>query len=415
MKNKVALKKFINFAPDNFQEYVAKKISAGEVELNDPYIKRVAVPNQYTIFEGEERVLLATTSKIDGVDRDNEIVLTENIDLEAYRLNPLLMKNHSWSEDPVGHAIMSITTIDRLRQKFIFDEDERSLTTFRKYQSKSLRAFSAGFLPKRVIKNGSKEFGIIADKLMMLGLVSKADIDKTQRILESSILLETSAVSIPANAKAMVEAVSADDIPNTPIIINDTNKDAFEAEIPIVIQQDGSRTTELAFPGKDLTSDTSVLKVVDTVEEPEVEVIDILDGVEDPKDAEGVQKPEVEDPIIPVEDEADTKLEPEMDEPEVEVIDILDGVEDPKDAEGVQKPEVEDPIIPVEDEADTKLEPEMDEQEELDPEDAELTAPQIKTVMKLYKKATPVVYRELTKEDVHEIIIEKVYRLRGGI
>ena len=368
MKNKVALKKFINFAPDNFQEYVAKKISAGEVELNDPYIKRVAVPNQYTIFEGEERVLLATTSKIDGVDRDNEIVLTENIDLEAYRLNPLLMKNHSWSEDPVGHAIMSITTIDRLRQKFIFDEDERSLTTFRKYQSKSLRAFSAGFLPKRVIKNGSKEFGIIADKLMMLGLVSKADIDKTQRILESSILLETSAVSIPANAKAMVEAVSADDIPNTPIIINDTNKDAFEAEIPIVIQQDGSRTTELAFPGKDLTSDTSVLKVVDTVEEPEVEVIDILDGVEDPKDAEGVQKPEVEDPIIPVEDEADTKLEPEM-----------------------------------------------DEQEELDPEDAELTAPQIKTVMKLYKKATPVVYRELTKEDVHEIIIEKVYRLRGGI
>lgn len=361
MKNKIALKKFIDFTPDAFQDYVSKKVKSGEVELDEPYIKRISVPDQYNIFENEERVLLATTSKIGGVDRDNEIVLTENIDLEAYKLNPVLMLNHDWNDLPIGHAVLSVTTVDRLRQKFLFDEDERSITTFRKYQSKSLRAFSAGFLPKRVIKNGSKEFGIIADHLMMLGLVSKADIDKTQRILQSSILLETSSVSIPANEKALMEAVSADNIPNTPIIINDINKDRFQAEIPIERQQDPSHKIELQFPGKRL-GEVPIKKDVDG------DVIENEDGVEDTnEEIQTSEETQFEDSDLFVEDEVDTEIESEMDD----------------------KTEVEGSITSTE--------------------------PQVKTVIKLLKKATPVVYRELTKEDVHEILMEEIYRMRGGI
>jgi len=253
MKTKISLKKFINYLPAQSQESLNKRLS--EIESDNAYLKRISMVGDLTIYKGEERIVLATITKLMR-DRDNEVVISRGVDLTEYEKNPIILVNHNWSSLPVGRALFTNTYDDRIRQKIQFDEDEQSKTIFNKYKSKSLRSFSIGFIPLKIAEYGSPEFSKYADFVIQSGYMDLGEVEQTKRFISKSILIENSVVTIPANTDAIAEAISdTEDDPETEEI-ESTNENSnsttiLQIEAPKAIEVDNIENKQLEIDNKE--------------------------------------------------------------------------------------------------------------------------------------------------------------------
>ncbi|HBT75024.1 TPA: hypothetical protein DEB29_03430 [Candidatus Wolfebacteria bacterium] len=133
------------------------------------------------------------------VDRHGDVVMQEGWDLKHFKKNPVILNSHNYGDatEVIGKASNVKIEDGKLVGKITFAvaENPKAKVIFDLYAGGFLSAFSVGFIPKKFKENkdGSKDWWTI----------------------EEAELLEVSAVSVPANARALAKAkgIDVDELP----------------------------------------------------------------------------------------------------------------------------------------------------------------------------------------------------------
>ena len=150
----------------------------------------------------------------DSIDRDAEIVRSRGIDLKQYRQNPVVFWGHNYSEPAniIGsnvdlavedHGIRALTQF-RMRE-------QKAADIFNCYADATLRAWSIGFIPikghaAKPNEGGAEAPPDLGPNQIVISL-GGGDPSTARWVHDKSILLEYSAVGVPANPDALTEAV----------------------------------------------------------------------------------------------------------------------------------------------------------------------------------------------------------------
>lgn len=171
---------------------MAQAIKRGETEL---YVS--AMPFEVKEVEGQDRVLQFVGSD-ETPDRDNDIIEVAGWELANYRKNPVFLWAHDYRFPPIGRAVR----VAKEDGKLLFDIEFPPEGVFpfadlvyNLYKGKFLRATSVGFIPKKWEIRDDDEL---------------KDLPEWQRgrRYKRQELLELSAVPVPANPNALINARS---------------------------------------------------------------------------------------------------------------------------------------------------------------------------------------------------------------
>jgi len=178
-------------------------------EIENPVIKRLALKNEITIDENEERTVVGIISTPD-IDSDDEIVLPEAIKLNRYRKNPIVLFNHDLDK-PIARATEMKMTENGIEAKTVFGSTPLAQDVFTLMKEGIVRTFSIGFLPIKYFRNGSEEFKFETQKLIARwpNKFTKKMLENVKAIIAQAELFEYSVVSVPANSEAYVTAISS--------------------------------------------------------------------------------------------------------------------------------------------------------------------------------------------------------------
>ena len=122
-----------------------------------------------------------------AVDRDNDTVNPKGWKTANYLKNPVFLWAHDYSQLPIGKAIALEMTGDRLVASVKFADHPMAEAVYRLYKDGFMSATSVGFQPLKVVENEER---------------------RGYDFVEQD-LLEFSAVPVPANPEALIEARSA--------------------------------------------------------------------------------------------------------------------------------------------------------------------------------------------------------------
>ncbi len=151
------------------------------------------MPVEVKTIDKEQGTLEAIFSTQD-VDRHGDVVLQEGWDLKNFKKNPVILDSHNYESatEVIGRAfnvrIESKKLIGEI--EFAIKENPKAKIIFDLYAEGYLHAFSVGFIPSKFKQNkdGTTDWYTI----------------------EEAELLEVSAVSVPANARALAKSKGID-------------------------------------------------------------------------------------------------------------------------------------------------------------------------------------------------------------
>lgn len=146
---------------------------------DDIEITRKAAVADVSESSDDDRTIVARVSTPDR-DRDGEIVEPKGIDLANFNANPILLWVHDYKRPPIGRALWSRIDGKGLLCKFKFAETAFADEIYTLYRDGFLKTFSIGFIPM--------------------------EFDGKTKTHEKVSLLEVSAVPVPSNPMALVEA-----------------------------------------------------------------------------------------------------------------------------------------------------------------------------------------------------------------
>lgn len=146
----------------------------------------------------KENHTLTMVASTQDTDRHGDVVIQSGWDLTMYEKNPVILNSHQYNDATEVIAKATRTEIvgkgkrSRLEQdwKFAVEENPKAKIIFDLYAGGFLNASSVGFIPTKFKQNqdGSTDYWTI----------------------EKAELLEVSAVSVPANARALAKAKGID-------------------------------------------------------------------------------------------------------------------------------------------------------------------------------------------------------------
>lgn len=142
----------------------------------------------------KEKGTLEAIFSTQDVDRHGDIVMQDGFDLKNFNKNPVILNSHNYYDatEVIGRASNVRVENKKLQGTITFAiaENPKAKVIFDLYAGKFLNAFSVGFMPKKFKENkdGSRDWGVI----------------------EEAELLEVSAVSVPANARALAKQKGID-------------------------------------------------------------------------------------------------------------------------------------------------------------------------------------------------------------
>jgi len=168
--------KVIDIQPDEAKK-LAQRLHRKKDEIN-------LIRKTYIVEKGEvlpdERAIVARVSTPDR-DRDGEIVEPKGIDVSHYNSNPILLWAHRYDQPPIGRAMWTRSDDKGLLAKFQFANTQFADEIYSLYRDGFLKTFSIGFIP--------------------------LDFDSIEKVHKKISLLEVSAVPVPSNPNAKVEAM----------------------------------------------------------------------------------------------------------------------------------------------------------------------------------------------------------------
>jgi len=181
-----------------------------KIKLNQGEKAYMQMPIEIKTIDKEVGTLYAIFSTQD-VDRHGDVVFQNGWDLINYKDNPVILNSHNHGDatEVIGKASDVKVEKNKLQGKITFaiNENPKAKVIFDLYAGGFLNAFSVGFIPKKFKENkdGTVNFGVI----------------------EEAELLEVSAVSVPANARALAKAKGIDTD-----ILSDHNQEIENYEQP---------------------------------------------------------------------------------------------------------------------------------------------------------------------------------------
>lgn len=159
------------------------------MELKQGVKAYIQMPVEVKTIDKDLGTLEAIFSTQD-VDRHGDIVMQEGWDLKNFKKNPVILNSHNYNDaaEVIGKASNVRTDGKKLLGDITFAvaENPKAKVIFDLYAGGFLNAFSVGFIPKKFKENkdGTTDWYTI----------------------EEAELLEVSAVSVPANARALAKA-----------------------------------------------------------------------------------------------------------------------------------------------------------------------------------------------------------------
>lgn len=173
--------------------------------LDGAVVERKGFNSDISIFPEEEKTIIATISTSD-IDSDGDIVMPDGCDFSRYSKNPVVMFAHDYSKPPVGKATELKVLSNGIQAKIKFADTEMANDIWSLISGGFLKAHSIGFVTKKALKAGTKEFtDYIKSKSMKVSANCK-------RIVAEFTLVEDSIVPIPSNPSALTQAISAKSI-----------------------------------------------------------------------------------------------------------------------------------------------------------------------------------------------------------
>ena len=145
-------------------------------------------------IDDKEMTLTAYVSTA-TIDRSNEILDPNGVDLTNYKKNPVVLWAHNYEMPPIGKALWVKRDGEGVLSKVKFASTEFAQEIFQLYKEGFLKAFSVGFIPKTH-----------EDKMNKSG--------DNIRTFTKWEMLEYSAVPVPANPDAIALAMQKGFIKN---------------------------------------------------------------------------------------------------------------------------------------------------------------------------------------------------------
>lgn len=191
----------------------------------------MSLPVEVKVVDKDNGTLEAIFSTQD-VDRHGDTVIQEGWDLTNFKKNPVILNSHNYGDaaEVIGKA--SNVRIEKKKLigniTFAINENPKAKVIFDLYSNGFLSAFSVGFIPSKFKedKNGNVDWYII----------------------EEAELLEVSAVSVPANARALAKkkGIEVDVLEEEPEVPEEKDEDVAEEDEEEVIEKEADEIIDEA-------------------------------------------------------------------------------------------------------------------------------------------------------------------------
>lgn len=163
--------------------------------------RKAALPDHHELVKGEKADISMVS--VESMDSDKEVVLSEGLDLDTFRKNPIVCWSHDYEQPAIGKAMWIKAVEGGIRAKTKYAERPKewqgqwmadaiwSLT-----QQGIIKGKSIGFLPTKMRPPHQNDFK------------ARPEWKDANAIIENAVLLEYSACNLPVNSQALVEAVA---------------------------------------------------------------------------------------------------------------------------------------------------------------------------------------------------------------
>jgi phage head maturation protease len=199
MKSRVALAEFLPHLPAQMQEGIDAALKQTEVRAE---LHRTVVVA--SLDEVEERTFSGYAS-VRTVDRDNEVILPDGVNLDSFRTAPVLLWSHAWGQPPIGKDAAIASDGYGLRTRSLMAETALANDLWMLVKGGFLKTSSIGFIPLEYVTLDHKDYGGLMDMARRWPeWNSKA---APNAFITKALLLEHSLVSVPACAEALITAV----------------------------------------------------------------------------------------------------------------------------------------------------------------------------------------------------------------
>jgi len=174
-------------------------------------------------IDKEQRTVIKYVSK-PTLDRSNEIVIQQGIDLKDFQKNPIILYAHnygnSWMDGgnpvlPVGKDLWIKADDNGLLAKQKYASHQLANDLFNMHVDGFPLASSIGFIPTKTLFKGSfeaKDWGKEVGRLSETYGINKDNFKYARIIYENSLLLEHSDVPVPSNPDALALSIKSGDI-----------------------------------------------------------------------------------------------------------------------------------------------------------------------------------------------------------
>lgn len=200
MKDLLALHDLLPRLNKDLQTSILKVIEDNKISYKAVNVKRVEIETKGEEQNDEERSITAYLSTR-HLDRDNEIIMPDGIDVGQFKQNPVILIGHNYGQPQVGKAESLRHDEIGLKAKIVFapvmpvEKDYYLLSKFMPLK------FSIGFIPIEIMDNKHAEWKETIKKLSTDWPEFKGK-NTIKAIHRKLIMLEASITPMPANVYA---------------------------------------------------------------------------------------------------------------------------------------------------------------------------------------------------------------------
>lgn len=206
MKTHLKLASILPVLPDSVHEALDAALKDAGLQSGDVELKRAGTSMDFTLEEGERAIVQYVSTR--DVDRDGEVVLPAGIDLKQFKMNPVVLWGHNYSEPPVGSDKSIEADEYGLKAKTVYASTPRAQEVWTLRKEGHLRTSSIGFVATDLCRSNDAGFLKMVDQCRAAWPEFKKQADRCRAFIRKCILLEHSDVSIPANPNALTLAVA---------------------------------------------------------------------------------------------------------------------------------------------------------------------------------------------------------------
>ncbi|MBU1778000.1 MAG: HK97 family phage prohead protease [Gammaproteobacteria bacterium] len=203
----IKLTSFLDKMPKQFRD----KVKVSLADYKTAVVNRVATDVDIKEVQSElkQATMYLSTRRL---DRDNDIVIPDGMDLELYKMNPVVLFGHDYGSMPIAKTLDAKSDGYGVLIRMQFADTERANEAWSLVKDGYLRTLSAGFQskPNAVFYRGDDGFTNLLDYFSATWSEFKAeDRDNVERIIARSTLIEASLVPVPANPYALIQDVKS--------------------------------------------------------------------------------------------------------------------------------------------------------------------------------------------------------------